>query len=476
MVDQQVGSIVATAAAQPNVSSIDPSTYIFNEPFELNLSGQYMGTRLSVPAGTMITLGSQQFQNLGPIVIGLTQLLQWFTITVIVSGNDMFAKGSSDGSDLGLYSNMLYVSPEGITLSPAATLTFSLFPNASDLMSRRRGGAHLPLSLFSWDKIARTWVKIRDVQSSDGASVSTDVNSFGTFVVASPTRAQWPWWWWLILLFLLLALLCICCICICLIMYCRKRAKPPQPLADPAYSHRKADSEPDIPPTPSSPPDKINQSSYQLQADDSYLANSSPEVTKSVTKVEKVEISDGIFAQDTLVSQRTTRQHMGSHRPIAADVPGRLQVVPHTVVLQPTAISVPRSPLPTQAVNQDESAIVPENLHTSVRSLNPRAPAPNHALQVVDDFNVYVSGGIPGKYARDIDHAIPSNTWTISSSEYTPSRDTPRRHVPSYLGHSPRVLPFTFTTSENVGGEKDADNGSEIDRNVASGGPQSDWC
>jgi hypothetical protein len=492
MVDRQVGSILATVAAKPNITAVDTSTFRLSEPLTIELVGDYQGTSLSMPAGLTITFGKQQLQTVSSIGVGFKQLLEWFTVTVIVPGDAMMSEGSSDGADLGLYSNMLYVSPEGITFSEPVNLTFVLFPNAT--VMRRAAGALPSLSLFSWDTQARTWVRTSDIlpESQTGRSATAYIDRFGTYVLAGRARADWPWWWWLILFFLLLVLFCICCICLCLFFCCKHAKQPAPPPADPAFSQRKI--EPELPTTPSETA-VLLKSPFQL--DDSYLANSSPEtMIYSATKLQKVEVIEGTYLQDSLASQRITRFRASSPPPPISLVSqsvdltmdgaaARSYVSPPPVYLPPSISSVPRSPLPTQAVNQLDSVNLIDNMNASLRSLNPRPPVPNHALQVVDDGNVYVSGGVPGKITREFDSMyarrdVPTRAWN-SSLEVSPGRDTPMRQAQSYMGQSPRVLPFTVTSSNEV--EGDAGQGSGLrntpeqklnnGENVSS---QSDWC
>ena len=472
MIDQQVGSILSTAAEQPNISSIDSTTYVLTQTFQIFLVGQYSSTSLSIPKGTELTLSTQPVQNAGVLGVALQQLLQWFTVNVIVPDEDMISTGSSDGTSLGLYSNMLYVSPEGITLSNPANLTFLLFPNASISHSRRAGNIHIPFFLYSWDKNARTWVKVGNAESAGGTTASANINTFGTYVIASSSPVQWPWWWWLILLFLLLALVCLCCLCICIVLYCkRQKSKPAPQLVDPAYSQRKM--EPDLPPPLSPTPPDVTAKESLFQLDDSYLANPSPPQTlSSVLHSEKLEVKNDAYAKENFLSFQDPRSaHFvvpNASIPVASRYFDVAQ--PSPVFLQPVISSLPRSPLPTQAVNQVESAIVTEHLQGQTRSLNPRPPIPNHALQNVDDAqgNVYVSGGIPGKFARDIDSVIPTS-WSVPTDS-TPSRVIFRSQAASY---SPRVLPFTYTTSNENYSETEAGKNDHISELPA---PQTDWC
>jgi len=412
-------------------------------------------------------------------------------VTVIVPGDNMMSEGSSDGADLGLYSNMLYVSPEGIMLSEKVNLTFVLFPNAT--VMRRAGGSLQSLSLFSWDTKERTWVRVSDIlpESKTGRSATANIDRFGTYVLASRARADWPWWWWLILFFLLLVLFCICCICLCLFLCCKPAKKPaPQP-TDPAFSQRKIEPE-----TPTTPSETAVLLKSPLQLDDSYLANSSPDtMIHSATKLPKVEVIEGTYLQDYLASKRTTKLRASSPPPsilllsqsvdLTMDGAAKSYTSSPPVYLPPSISSVPRSPLPTQAVNQLDSVNLLDNMNPSLRSLNPRPPAPNHALQVVDDGNVYVSGGVPGKITREFDSIyvrrdVPTRAWN-SSLEVSPELDMPRRLAQSFMGQSPRVLPFTVTSSNEVEGNAEQESGlrNTPEQKVQNGenvSSQSDWC
>jgi len=217
-----VPGITATHTGRLYSQQLYDSKHLTTEPVIVRLTGDNLGTGLTIPANTLIDFPDGIARNISmSAIIPSEAMLNAAKDTELTEGftrRSWNRRNNESEVQMKMFTSVIYLSPTGISMAPGSNMSFRVDLNT---VTDRRF-----VSIFRWDQETNKWQKRNEELTFGERQVFVTTQNFSTYVLMGPANVtlasesdELPQEF----LVIILACLIILTVIVCLLVYLMKR-------------------------------------------------------------------------------------------------------------------------------------------------------------------------------------------------------------------------------------------------------------